>query len=318
MRLSEIQKIIEENKDLLSISIDPIPRDSNLCMVKNVTNVLIALHKLERIPSLKEHINIITSIPEISTIHTSNQTVVANANCNKFNNELATLKIECNAILSLANNILPTMDKDMICIKLPEESDLKTLSDIADNFSKLFTAVLTVPEIEGNIKFVGVEAGCSWLYIKMTGKIIAIINIIINNIYNVFNKYITTKKANLDLQSLEKDIKIKTSANIDIEQVLHALCEKAIKEINNNELKKLDEGELGKFTRTMENLVKILEKGMEIHPSLMAPPEIQEEKNNQILLLQKQIKAIKLLEFTPKTSEEESSLEDNSDNSTDV
>lgn len=315
MRLSEIKKIVEENKDLLNFNVEGHPKDGNLRFVTGVQSILQAIHNLKVINSLGSIINQLESVPEISSIYTNEKVTVSTANANSFNAYLSSLKIKCDTILDIANDILPSMDENTICIKLPPETDLKMLSAISINFSSFFDTLLISAKIEGSITFGGVEAGCSWLYITVAGAqtFILLAPQIINTIYSAYDKYIKMKALKLQMKQLE----IETDAISDIGKLHHTFCKKELQLLSDNNSLSLNDETIDKLTRNVEKLTLLLEKGMEIHPAITAPIETQKIANKRISQLKEQTKELELLEAPKESDDNTSSSKDEDGEPTD-
>lgn len=316
MRLNEVRKIIEENIGLLNFSSDSYGADGTRRVVKNIPPVLTGIDNLKLIPSLVNAIKDLENISTIPSIRTTDTIIVTTTETQQFESALSSLKLQCTAILNLANSILPPMDENTMCIKLPKDADLQTVGTIANDFSSFFSIILATknPKTEGSVKFIGVEAGSAWLYVKITGVVVSLIKIFTDVTYNIFDKYITAKKNMLELEQLG----IKTDALADVEKVLHAFCEREVKRINDEESLNLDGEAFGKHVREIEKLVKILEMGTQIHPALTAPAKQQEDVIKRIERLEYQLKDTQLLQSPPEKTLSESNSEISSDDATEV
>lgn len=316
MRLNEVRKIIEENIGFLNFSSDSYGGDGSRRVVKNIPSILTGIDNLKSIPSLVNTIKDLENISTIPSIRTTDTVIVTSTETQQFESRLSSLRLQCTAILNLANSILQPMDENTICIKLPEETDLKTVGTIANDFSSFFTIILATksPKTEGTFKFAGVEAGSAWLYITITGAVIPLIVQFTNAAYNAFDKYVATKKNMLQLQQLG----IETTAKADIGNVLHALCEHEINRINEQESLGLDNESFKKHVHEMGKLVKLLETGTQIHPSLTAPAKEQEAVIKRIERLESQLKDTQLLQSPPAKTLSESNSEISPDNGTET
>ena len=122
MRLSEVRKIITENRQILSIRTDKYRSDSTMLEVNNMHTVLTYLNNLKKIPSLEPHIiSLYNDFPKLAAIYTSDMVVVKEDDFRGFYSRLEKISIKCDAILELAESILPQEVENTISIKLPVE-----------------------------------------------------------------------------------------------------------------------------------------------------------------------------------------------------
>ena len=239
MRLSEVRKIITENRQILSIPTDRYRSDSNMLEVNNMHTVLTYLHNLSKIPSLEPHIaSLYTDFPKLAAIYTSDMVVVKEDDFRGFYSRLEKISIKCDAILELAESILPQEVENTISIKLPVEISLSEIGLLAKDFSAFFDVLFSSPKLKecGSVKFYGVEAGSSWLYLLVPVSAMKIVNIIVDGIYNIYNSYLKIQhmKAELDRIKLENEMLS------DIKKVVHALSEDTVHLINNDQELGLD------------------------------------------------------------------------------
>lgn len=277
MRLSEIRKIIVENKPFLSIESADHPHDSSYKYVSNIPELLTHLDELSAVPSLTGYISTTrASAPIISSIGTPGAIIVSTDELNQFRLYIANLSKKCDTIIELANAILPATEENMLCIKIPDGSTLAETSEILKDISRFFDELRPIGKLEGEIKFYGVEAGSCWFDILITATTTAaVVNIIINTIYNMLEKYLHIKHARLQ----EEEYEIRNNASSDLENVLHAMCEKKAESIiSDQNFDRSEEGKL-RLVSQIEKIAKLILKGGRITPSLNAP---QEEYNKTL------------------------------------
>ena len=297
MRLSEIRKIIAENKPFLSIKSNPHSRDNNYTYVSNMPELLAHLDELSTIPSLTGYINTaLASAPTISAIGTPDAILVSTGELNQFHTHIANLSKKCDTIIELADTILPAPEENMLCIKIPDDSTLIETSDILKDLSRFFEEFRSAGKLEGEIKFYGVEAGSCWFDILITATSTAtVVNIIINSIYNMLEKYLTIKHAQLQAE----EYKIHNNALSDLGNLLHAMCEKQVENIISDQNFDCDEEGKLRLISQIEKIAKLIIKGGRITPSLNAPQEEYGkilEKTSQIGSMLEKIEQLSLSE----------------------
>ena len=281
MRLSEVRKIITENRPILSIRTDRYHSDNNMLEVNNMHTVLTYLHNLKKIPSLEPHIiSLYNDFPKLAAIYTSDMVVVKEDDFRGFYSRLEKISIKCDAILELAESILPQEVENTISIKLPVEISLSEIGLLAKDFSAFFDVLFSSPKLKecGSVKFYGVEAGSSWMYLLIPVSAMKIVNIIVDGIYNIYNSYLKIQhmKAEIDRIKLENEMLL------DVKKVVRALSEDAVHLINNDQELGLDAESEAKLSRNLENIIKLFNAGVRIYPSLAAPTEERNKTNEMI------------------------------------
>lgn len=271
MRLSEIRKIIIENKPFLSIKSEEYPQDSSYKRVRNIPELLTHLDELSKVPSLMNYIETMRSkTPTLSSIHTPDIIIVKTDELNLFHSYVENILRKCDTIIELANSILPATEKNMLCIKIPDSATLIETSEILKDFSSLFDELLSHENIDGDIKLYGAEAGSFWIYILMSAGLTKIVNTIVDSIYKMYSKYLSIKLTRLQLE----EYAISNAALADLEKLLHTMCEKEVESlINDHELYNNDIEGRTRLTLRIENIARLVVNGVRVSPSLNAPPE---------------------------------------------
>lgn len=281
MRLSEVRKIITENRQILSIRTDRYRSDNNMLEVNNMHTVLTYLNNLKKIPSLEPHIiSLYNDFPKLAAIYTSDMVVVKEDDFRGFYSRLEKISIKCDAILELAESILPQEVENTISIKLPVEISLSEIELLAKDFSAFFDVLFSSPKLKecGSVKFYGVEAGSSWLYLLVPVSAMKIVNIIVDGIYNIYNSYLKIQHMKAELEK----IKFENEMLSDIKKVVRALSENTVHLINDDQELGLDAESERKLSRNLENIIKLFNTGVRIYPSLAAPTEERNKTNEMI------------------------------------
>lgn len=313
MRLSEVRKIITENRQILSIRTDRYRSDNNMLEVNNMHTVLTYLHNLSKIPSLEPHIiSLYNDFPKLSAIYTSEMVVVKEDDFRGFYSRLEKISIKCDAILELAESILPQEVENTISIKLPVEISLSEIELLAKDFSAFFDILFSSQKLKDgdSVKFYGVEAGSSWLYLLVPVSAMKIVNIIVDGIYNIYNSYLKIQhmKAELDRIKLENEMLL------DVKKVVRALSENTVHRINNDQELGLDAESERKLSRNLESIIKLFNTGVRIYPSIAAPLEERNKANEMISHIENLLTDMNKPAL-PETNDQETPSDDDSDES---
>jgi len=227
-----------------------------------------------------------------------------------FYSRLEKISIKCDAILELAESILPQEVENTISIKLPVEISLSEIGLLAKDFSAFFDVLFSSPKLKecGSVKFYGVEAGSSWLYLFVPLTAMKLVKVIVDGIYNIYNSYLKIQhmKAELDRIKLENEMLP------DIKKVVRALSEDTVHLINNDQELGLDAESERKLSRNLENIIKLFNTGVRIYPSLAAPTEERNKTNEMISHIENLLTDINKPAL-PETSDQEMSSDDDAD-----
>lgn len=275
MRLSEIRIIIQENREKLNITVENINNNSNLKSVSKVPECLKALNALKAIPSFTEIIRKAESVQSICQIQTIQAVIIDAPKVNTFVNALTLLRTHCDAILSLANSILPEMSENTICIKLPDNITPDALNEITETLSRFFNSLIPDGESHDTVRFIGVESGCSWIYYSIAlTTVLSLAKKAISLITESFEKCIQIKKSMLDAKSMHLDIELKEEETALKKKILRAKLSQFEKEQSPEQF--------GKLIASSIALLKIMEKGTEIHPPLTAGHQDTEKETTKV------------------------------------
>lgn len=311
MRLSETRYVIESNLPLLDNVKCENTSSSNYRSMSKVYMAVPAIKQLRTIPSLRKTIGLLERNKVFSM--TMETFTIEASEADRFMENLETLKTQCHLIVNLADDIVPRMDANTICIKLPSNASFSTVADIAKAFDDLFNLVNANNKIDGTIKLQGVESGSAWIYALASTAVAALfIEKIVSCIYRLVNEHIETKKSIERLKQLECITEIKK----DEKAIVHTLATKYINKLNNEMRFEEDPGVQGQWIKNIVTMVNLVERGMEITPSLEAPKDKQESTAKELSEITSAIEEIKKLEAaTSDNQSEEPSTDDVSNNS---
>lgn len=170
-----------------------------------------------------------------------------------------------------------------IDIKIPSCNSLKEYIKILDDIDFVFTQCPYLIDENEEIKYKGTDVGSDWItFAIIMSTTTSTSFIILNNLASIMNKVITliSNKKILDMQNEElKTMQLKnevTQETIDIFKKLKEVTYKKYVNELQDELGELKDGEEeGKVSKSLEKLVNLIDKGVEIHTSIETPKEIK-------------------------------------------
>ncbi len=261
MRLSEIRLIIEQNIGNLLIQGKDYPHDKNMMLVGNVRTTMNAINNLSRISYFQKDVKLLEKIQDVALIMTDTEITVPRVKANQFLQIISRIKSDCTIVSSLISSIIPQMNDNTICVKLPEENEnsritATELSEIAKGISFLFDTITLSEGRNERVEFVGVEPGSSWMYFFVTGTIsIGIINLFLDQIFEIFKKVLEFKEVRLKLKHMD----VQHEISEDISAYTKKLCEKAVKQLEDDNHIHPDDETREKYIQSMGKCIKLLD-----------------------------------------------------------
>lgn len=299
MRLKNIYTICKENySNMESLKIDFVNNTSGY-RVEYWNDYTKICYKLQQIPIFKDLVNMLFN--RINSIVNDQDSFLVSSSIRDFiihNNETILEKMKC--IIELYEGMAISDNTDIgFDIKMPKTD---CFSEYVSNLKDLDFIISQCPLLkndDGEIKFEGVDVGSTWLIFGIAGVTL----VILKSIAILLDKTIVLKSHLTSIKQQEEILTTMRKKNQLLEEETKIFRELKDYYINNavDELEqecdyKFKDGEeKDKTKKSMEKLIVLLDKGMEIYTSIDAPEEIQvlfSELNNELLLSEKTIKLI--------------------------
>lgn len=201
---------------------------------------------------------------------------------NAYKNEFSKIQAVITVMYQWINRYVPTEEtKTIINVKLPQIDTLIDFAASANCIKKALSQV--VPEVGGNIKVKQLDHGSFWLIIDVgTIEAVAFIGLLVGAAYRIAMNVINTLKAIEELKSLRLDNQLK-EYQFNERKFIKAKAQEESAKINQEQFSKTKDEDPANFNErngricvSIEELVKILRAGGEIHQSLEAPKTISE------------------------------------------
>ncbi len=273
MRLNEIRMIIAENIKFLPCELVNDNKNPNMKGLNNIASIMNAVNAIGKIPYFVKLVDEIQSLNEISSVHTDGLTWFSNNIAISFKNKVDLMSRESSTILRFINSTIPQMDKNTICVKLPDNITASEFQEIVDGFSFIFN---TITQTEGNhdrVEISGVEAGSAWIYYIIGGSAISlpVILKVIHYALDVYKDYLEIIKINLEIKKLAGDNTAKGIENI--EEIIGKKIEEALSKVQDDTHISLEGETYNRYFQVFKRLIKILETKTTIHPAITASKE---------------------------------------------
>ena len=199
-----------------------------------------------------------------------------------YKDEFSKIQAVITAMYQWINRYVPTEETETIInIKLPQ---INTLSDFAASANCIKKALSqVVSEAGGNIKVKQLDHGSYWLIIDVgTIEAVALVGLLVGAAYRIAIKVINALKAIEELKSLRLDNQLK-EYQLDERTFIKAKAQEESEKINQEQFGKTKDEDPANFNErngricvSIEELVRIIRAGGEIHQSLEAPKTVSE------------------------------------------
>lgn len=245
----------------------------------NVQSVKKAIQALCEAGFLPENIKM--SVSDILDCQTD-RLILDNGRYSAYTRDLNRLKVTINILNEWINQYIPTEETETIVnIKLPP---INTLADFASSANWIKKALSQlIPEVGGNINVKQLDHGSYWLIIDVgTLEAVALVGALAGAAYQIAIKTFNILKTIEELKSIRLDNQLK-ELQIDEKKYIKTKAQEEAKRINQEQFGKTKDEDPANFNEregricvSIEELVKIIRAGGEIHQSLEAPKTVSE------------------------------------------
>ena len=197
-----------------------------------------------------------------------------------YKDEFSKIQAVITAMYQWINRYVPTEETETIInIKLPQ---INTLSDFAASANCIKKALSqVVSEAGGNIKVKQLDHGSYWLIIDVgTIEAVALVGLLVGAAYRIAIKVINALKAIEELKSLRLDNQLK-EYQLDERTFIKAKAQEESEKINQEQFGKTKDEDPANFNErngricvSIEELVRIIRAGGQIHQSSEAPKTV--------------------------------------------
>lgn len=246
--------------------------------IKNWGNARIALAELKKIKCLEGNVEHLCGTLNFWSLEKDAPEVTIDGGKN-FRSSRKDLLITMMTIIELYESLELEQTQCGIDVKIPKCESLKEYMDYLKEIEFIFTQCPYLLADDEELKFNNVDVGSQWLtfFVVATGTFY-----ILNNLGTLVNKAIAIKSHLLTLKQQEvilETMKLKKEVTDEVIDVFKKLKRDAmegyVKDLE-GELGELKDGEeRGKVEKSLEKLVMLMDKGVEIYSSIEAPNEVK-------------------------------------------
>lgn len=275
MRFQDQYSILKKSIDLLTVKTNTIQSAAGTRIKINDVNKLNeAITSLEDFSYLKKEVEVIKNYNILNTLNT-NEITMNSDTFNVFNKDVNNLKNKINSNLQILKSNFVYTEKNTLCIKLVEHDSLKDLAAELETIDKIIMQVLTHKDINTNYKFSSFDIGSSWVYIILGSELA--LSLLAGLVWAACVIRKKWKEGSI-LEETIKGMKVKNESLEDIRKAKKKLEDELISKEADNLLSTFDLDNTNneyknRLIYSITELAKLINDGVQVHPSLMAPEE---------------------------------------------
>lgn len=275
MRFQDQYSILKKSIDLLTVKTNTIQSAAGTRIKINDVNKLNeAVISLEDFSYLKKEVEVIKNYNILNTLNT-NEITMNSDTFNVFNKDVNNLKNKINSNLQILESNFVYTEKNTLCIKLVEHDSLKDLAAELETIDKIIMQVLTHKDINTNYKFSSFDIGSSWVYIILGSEFA--LNLLAGLVWAACVIRKKWKEGSI-LEETIKGMKVKNESLEDIRKAKKKIEDELISKEADNLLSTFDLDNTNneyknRLIYSITELAKLINDGVQVHPSLMAPEE---------------------------------------------
>lgn len=275
MRLRDLQSKMKEVRRNLQFDISPMKEDDSRYVVTGLVGFRYAMENLEKLGIYKSYFIQIKEIESfVSEIGDTCTLSYEEARVFRFiGKQIITTT---NEIIILIAGVLPEQDPNSLSLKLPKINDLKELAQISEKLDIIFDQIIVNDFVKGETSLQNFDTGSEWIEIVFNSAKAA--GIITSIVY----ASILLKREQIKNQELLEVVKNRRINNNIYESLSSELLEKnkQLLDSQTNDIAREAgaEGEdreyCEKIKYSIDEISKLIEKGLQFFPSSKSPSEI--------------------------------------------
>ena len=246
---------------------------TNMYSINNLNTIRSVISNIGKMGLFEKYIDILKELAIFTTIE--DQMALQYSEGYKIVEHLDTLKTLCSNFLETLIKIIPPEDANSINIKLPPISDFDELSKVTRNIHLGLTQVVYLEDLQGQTKIVSVENGSIWfnVFVGSTEALYVIASLVWASA--VIYKKIQEGKSHAEYA---KRIKIKNEYLKELQNAQKTELDLMIKAeaeyIQSSHFKMNAPESFERIKNSISIFAELIEKGAEIHPSLVVPENV--------------------------------------------
>lgn len=249
------------------------------CGVKGWQNYKLALRQLREIDVLRDTIDkIYDDVPPFVTERSEPE--ISEEKKKALIRDVNTLINKMDAIIELCARYEEDKGKFGVDFKLPKSD---TLDDYINNLSDLNFIMTKCPFIinvkDDSITYGGTDVGSEWISFFMkcagAGSILSCLAAFVDKVFVLKSHYLTLKQQELELEEKKQKGEIREDVIEVFRKMQKEILESAVSDLE-KDIGVLDNHEERDYAaRSMDKMIHLMDKGLEIYTSIETPQEVQ-------------------------------------------
>lgn len=286
MRTAILKQQVKEYYKILKLETERVSvNGNNYQKIKNWKDINYALFKLNEFEFMGDSVKDIFNMGA-NFMASTETTAILIGEYQKFINLFDIVKAKCEAIISMDNNKIDNDDINYLYVKLPNElKGLDELNAITKGLDTTFNQCPILRDTYKEVNFVGVDVGSSWFVLSFVvpaaAKTLNWIADFIKKCNDIRIQNRTIKK--MDLEYLISKMEFEKEKKEELLQKVEKGIESDFKEQYLKEFidikipikGEISEEDKGKIVHCMSTMIQLLEKGVELYPSINASNELK-------------------------------------------
>lgn len=253
-----------------------------VCTISNWLNYKEALMALRKIPIFKNEVDNIYNIIPVFVREKNTPSIDADI-MGIFQTQNKALCSRVRTVIELYESMNLNGNKQGIDVKIPSSKDLKDYISNLKDIDFIFTQCPYLLSKDEKIEFDSVDVGSNWLnFVVAVTAGAPLAFYILRNLALLLDKAMILKSHYTTIKAQEESLKIaqkKTELAFSEIEIFETLkkhyMQEAINELKEQISPVKDGEEEGKVEKSLEKLVGLLDKGVEIYASLDSPKDVQ-------------------------------------------
>lgn len=273
-----------------NVKVSEIYNNTNVALINNWSNCKASLDILQNIECFSEKIHELYKLLDWRI--SLDEPRLPLSDKDKFIKTLSEITYAVEILVNLCNEMEIGKTESGIDVKIPKCNSLKEYMGYLKEIDFMFTQCPYLLHDKEEIKFNNVDVGSQWLVFAITG--ITASFYILNNLAKLVQKAIAISSNILVYRQQEealKEMQLKgeiLEETVDVfKKFKQTLLENSVADLENDIGELQDGEERDKVKKTLENMVVLMNKGVEIYSSIETPKEIKVlfpmDKDNAIL-----------------------------------
>lgn len=273
MRLVEIHSLLK--KIIPSLKFTSTPIDQNNIKLSDFREAICSIKRLNDSGLFRSQTQQILSIENL-ILATSEEIIINNNVLNNFANIFNSLKNKIYVLNETLRELLPEQNVDSISIRLPDDINLRTAGQYLIDIEKILSQSLINEYIKGEVKLLSFDRGSEWIDIFLGSGLAT------SFFFGIVRFYYECKEREIQLRAKE-DLVTDLHLQVEYREAIRNAILKKIEEENEKDFLDLlktggipesDHEQRKRIELSTSMLGKMLEAGLQVHPSLNAPNEL--------------------------------------------